>query len=122
MTNGALVSSGAMETRAMSRSSTITEVYNPHPGEILKYEFLDEIGLSQNQLAQAIGVPGNRIHAIVNGTRNITADTDLRLCRFFELSDGYFLRLQNAYDMLDARLLIADRLAEIKPYKSRDAA
>src|SRR5713226_258842 len=122
MTNGAFVSSGAMGTRAMSRSSTITELRNPHPGEILKLEFLDEIGLSQNQLAQAIGVPGNRIHAIVNGTRSITANTDLRLCRFFGLTDGYFLRLQNAYDMLDARRLIADRLAEIKPYKSRDAA
>lgn len=106
----------------MSRSSTITELRNPHPGEILKLDFLDEIGMSQNQLAQAIGVPGNRIHAIVNGTRSINANTDLRLCRFFDLTDGYFLRLQNAYDMLDARRLIADRLAEIKPYKSRDAA
>ena len=106
----------------MSRSSTITELRNPHPGEILKHEFLDEIGLSQNQLAQAIGVPGNRIHAIVNGTRSITANTDLRLCRFFDLSDGYFLRLQNAYDILDAKRLIGDRLAEVKHYKSRDAA
>ena len=53
------------------------------PGEILKEEFFKEIGVSQNQLAQAIGVPGNRIHAIVNGTRDITADTDLRLCKFF---------------------------------------
>ena len=70
---------------------------NPHPGEILKEEFLKEIGVSQNQLAQAIGVPGNRIHAIVNGTRDITADTDLRLCKFFGLTDGYCLRLQNAH-------------------------
>jgi addiction module HigA family antidote len=52
--------------------------------------FLNEIGVSQNQLAQAIGVPGNRIHAIVNGTRDITADTDLRLCKFFGLTEGYF--------------------------------
>ena len=106
----------------MSRSSTITELRNPHPGEILKLDFLDEIGMSQNQLAQAIGAPGNRIHAIVNGTRSITANTDLRLCRFFGLTDGYFLRLQNAFDTLEARRLIGDRLAEIKPYKSRDAA
>ena len=55
---------------------------NPHPGEILKQEFLNAIGMSQNQLAHTIGVPGNRIHAIVNGTRNITGDTDLRLCKF----------------------------------------
>src|SRR3954447_12832943 len=119
MTNGAFVSSGKMEMQAMSRSSIITELRNPHPGEILKHEFLEEIGLSQNRLAQAIDVPGNRIHAIVKGTRNITADTDLRLCRFFDLSDGYFLRLQNSYDMLEAKRLIADRLAQIKPYRSR---
>ena len=55
------------------------QLRNPHPGEILKEEFLNEIGMSQNRLANAIGVPGNRIHAIVNGTRDITADTDLRL-------------------------------------------
>ena len=67
---------------------------NPHPGEILKEEFLTEIGMSQNQLGHAIGVPPNRIHAIVNGTRDVTADTDLRLSKFFGLSEGYFLRLQ----------------------------
>jgi addiction module HigA family antidote len=95
---------------------------NPHPGEILKQEFLDEIGMSQNQLAQAVGVPGNRIHAIVNGTRDITGDSDLRLCKFFGLSDGYFLRLQNAYDMLEAKRRIAAQLAKIKPYKDGKAA
>ena len=95
---------------------------NPHPGEILKEEFLNETGMSQNQPAQAIGVPGNRIHAIVNGTRNITGDTDLRLCRFFGLSEGYFLRLQNAYDTLEAKRRISTELAKIRPYKSGRAA
>src|ERR1041385_8692683 len=90
---------------------------NPHPGEILRHEFLAEIGMSQNQLAQAIAVPGNRIHAIVNGTRAISADTDLRLCRFFGLSEGYFLRLQNAYDTLEAKRRINAQVAKIKPYK-----
>jgi len=118
----------------MSRSPTTTkpsasvakggtdELANPHPGEILKQEFLSEIGLSQNQLAQAIGVPGNRIHAIVNGLRDISADSDLRLCRFFGLSEGYFLRLQNAYDTLEAKRRIADQLTAIKPYKPPQAA
>jgi antitoxin HigA-1 len=87
------------------------QLHNPHPGEILKGEFLEEIDMSQNRLAQAIGVPGNRIHAIVNGTRDITADTDLRLCKFFGLSEGYFLRLQNAYDMLEAKRRIAGDVA-----------
>ena len=106
----------------MSRSSTTTELHNPHPGEILKQEFLNQISISQNQLAQAIGVPGNRIHAIVNGARNITADTDLRLCRYFALSEGYFLRLQNAYDMLEAKRRIRRELAAIKPHNPSEAA
>jgi antitoxin HigA-1 len=81
----------------------MARLHNPHPGEILKEEFLNEIGMSQNRLAHAIGVPGNRVHAIVNGTRDVTADTDLRLCKFFGLSEGYFLCLQNAYDLLEAK-------------------
>lgn len=100
----------------------MAQLRNPHPGEILKEEFLNEIGLSQNQLAHAIGVPGSRIHAIVNGTRDITADTDLRLCKFFRLSEGYFQRLQIAYDTLEAKRRIAGDVAKIKPYKPGKAA
>ena len=57
-------------------------IENPHPGIILKTEFLAELDMSQNQLAKALNVPSNRIHAIVNGTRRISADTDLRLSKF----------------------------------------
>jgi addiction module HigA family antidote len=96
----------------------MSALQNPHPGEILKTEFLDETGLSQNQLANAIGVPPNRIHAIVNGTRSVTADTDLRLSKFFGLSEGYFLRLQNGFDMLEAKRRVAKDVAKIKPYKA----
>jgi len=88
---------------------------NPHPGAILKEEFLNEIGMSQNQLAHAIGVPPNRIHAIVNGTRDITADTDIRLSRFFRLSEGYWLRLQNAFDLMEARRKIGSAIRKIEP-------
>lgn len=91
---------------------------NPHPGEILKYEFLEEIGMSQNALATAIGVPANRIHAIVNGTRDITADTDLRLCKYFGLSEGFFQRLQILYDTREAKREISKQVARIKPYKN----
>ena len=100
----------------------MVQLRNPHPGEILKEEFLKELGMSQNQLAHAIGVPGNRIHAVVNGTRNVTGDTDLRLCKFFGPSEGYFLRLQNACDTLEAKRRIAGQLAKIKPYKQGKAA
>jgi len=89
---------------------------NPHPGEILKQEFLSEIAISQNRLAHAIGVPTNRIHDIVRGRRSITADTDLRLSKFFGLSEGYWLRLQNAYDLMEARRLAADAIGAIEPF------
>lgn len=92
-------------------------LHNPHAGEILKTEFLDELGMSQNALARALGVPPNRIHAIVRGERTITADTDLRLCKFFGLSEGYFLRLQVSYELLEAKRKIANKIAAIKPYE-----
>ena len=66
----------------------------PHIGEVLFEEFLEPLNISQNALSLAIGVPSNRINAIVRGQRGITADTDLRLTKYFGLSKGYFLRLQ----------------------------
>ena len=93
---------------------------NPHAGEILKKEFIGEIGMSQNALALAIKVPPNRIHDIVRGRRSITADTDLRLCKFFGLTDGYFLRLQMSYELLEAKRVIADKITKIKPYIAQD--
>lgn len=92
-----------------------TYLTNPHPGDILKQDFLDEIGLSGNKLAERLGVPGNRINDIIRGKRGITADTDLRLCRFFRLSEGYFLRLQNAYDTMEAKRAAGDAIAVIIP-------
>jgi antitoxin HigA-1 len=95
---------------------------NPHPGDILKHEFLEEIVMSQNALGKALGIPANRIHAIVKGERDITADTDLRLCKFFKLSEGFFLRLQNAYDTLEAKRKIASQVAKIKPFEYENRA
>ena len=93
-------------------------ITNPHAGDILKYEFLEELGMSQNALARAIHVPPNRIHAIVKGDRSITADTDLRLCRFFGLSEGYFLRLQNSYQLMEAKRKLGEQLNSITPFLS----
>ena len=100
----------------------MAQIRNRHPGEILKAEFLNEIGMSRNRPARALGVPGHRIHAIVNGSRDVTADTDLRLCKLFALSEGYFMRLQNALDALEAKRRIRAQVAEIKPEKPRQAA
>lgn len=86
------------------------------PGELLSEEFLKPMGISQYRLAKEIGVPAQRIGAIVAGKRSITADTDLRLCRFFGLSDGYWLRAQAAYDTEVAADELRDTLKTIKPW------
>jgi addiction module HigA family antidote len=81
-----------------------------HPGEILQKEFLEPMGLSQNRLALALGVPARRINEIVLGKRGITADTALRLARYFKMSPQFWLGLQMDYeldmaeDMLEGRL------------------
>ncbi len=89
---------------------------NPNVGEILKSEFLEELNLSQNALARAINVPSNRIHNIVRGLRSVTADTDLRLCKFFGLSEGFFLRLQISHDILEAKRTLIKKIEKIIPY------
>ncbi len=86
----------------------------PHCGEILQTEFLELLDLSQSDLARAIGVPRARISDIVNGKRAITADTDLRLTKYFGLSEGYFLRIQERLDLLYARREIGRDLDRIE--------
>ena len=102
--------------RTKSKSSTTTELLpNPHPGEILMEEFLKLLDLSQTALARAIGVPPRRINEIVLGKRSITADTDLRLARYFRMSDGFFLGLQTDYDLMQRRREIGDQIKAIRP-------
>jgi len=86
------------------------------PGELLREEFLVPMSLTKYRLAKAIGVPAQRIGDIVAGKRAITADTDLRLCRFFGLSNGYWLRAQAAYETEVAEVALAKTLAKIKPW------
>ena len=86
------------------------------PGELLREEFLVPMGISQYRLAKEIGVPPQRISEIVTGKRAISADTDLRLCRFFGLSNGYWLRAQAAHDTEVAERALAKELARIKPW------
>ena len=89
------------------------------PGELLLEEFLKPLGISQYRLAREIHVPESRINAVVKGTRGISADTDLRLCRFFGLSTGYWLRAQAAHDLEVAQRQLDTELALIQPFASR---
>jgi addiction module HigA family antidote len=103
----------------MSKSPTTTAelLPNPHPGEILLEEFLRPMGLSQTALARAIGVAPRRVNEIVLGKRAVTADTDLRLARYFGVSDGFFLQLQTDHDLMARRRLIGEKLKTIRPRK-----
>jgi addiction module HigA family antidote len=119
MINGAFALYGMREDRHVSKSSTITSksglLPNPHPGEILLEEFLKPMGLSQNALARAVHVAPRRINEIVLGKRAVTADTDLRLARYFGMSEGFFLGLQTDYELMQRRREIGDKLKAIRP-------
>jgi addiction module HigA family antidote len=82
---------------------------------MLLRDFIEPLGLTQNRLARAIGVPPRRINEIVLGKRAITADTDLRLARFFGLSEGFWLGVQADYDLMERRRQIATDLENIAP-------
>ena len=114
-TCSASVSSGRKQAPKTSKS-LITTDFVP-PGEVLLEEFLRPMGISQYRLAIAIGVPQSRINAIVKGRRTITADTDLRLCRFFGLSEGFWLRMQASHDLKAARRDLSETLAGIQPWQ-----
>lgn len=90
----------------------------PTPGEILLEEFLKPMGITQYRLAKEIGVPQRRIGEIVAGKRAVTADTGLRLSRFFGMSDGFWTGLQTDYDTAMTREAMADTLAAIQPYRA----
>jgi addiction module HigA family antidote len=88
----------------------------PHPGKILLEEFLNPLGITQYRLAKEIGVSRRRIGEIVAEVRSITADTGLRLSRFFGMSDGFWIGLQLDYDAAKAKDALAKVLAKIKPW------
>lgn len=111
----AKVASRQVKTR-VKRLDSVT------PGELLEEEFLIPMGISKYRLAKEINVPAQRIGDIVMGKRSITADTDLRLCRFFNLSNGYWLRAQVAHDLEVAQAQIGKNLKTIKPWPGRVAS
>jgi addiction module HigA family antidote len=89
-----------------------------HPGEILAEEYLEPLGVTQHRLALAIGVPPRRINEIVHGKRGITADTALRLARFFGTSERFWLNLQSRYELEREKDRLAQELARIRPLAS----
>lgn len=104
-----------------TKGTALREFTPIHPGEILLDEFLKPLGISQYALAKAIEVPARRINEIVHGKRSVTADTDLRMCRYFGLSDGYWLRGQARYDTEIAKAAMADVLGRIRRYDETHA-
>lgn len=102
----------------MSNSLTTTEanMIEPiHPGEILLEDFLNGFGITQNKLAVSIGVPPRRINEIVHGKRGITADTAIRLARYFGTSEEFWMNLQSNYELRIERRVNQDSVAAITP-------
>ena len=93
----------------------------PAIGEVLALEFLEPLKISQNALAKAIGVPQNRLSDIINGKRGISADTDLRLCKYFGLTDGFFIGMQMDFERIAAKRKLQKELEKITPYKKASA-
>ena len=105
----------------MSNSSITTEadLIEPiHPGEILMEDFIEGFGITQNKLAVSIGVPPRRINEIVHGKRGITADTAIRLARYFGTSEEFWMNLQSHYELRTERRAIRDRVDAIEPLET----
>jgi len=93
----------------------------PAIGEVLFSEFLEPMNISQNALAKALDIPQNRISDIINGKRGVSADTDLRLCKYFGLTDGYFIGMQMDFERITAKRKIQKVLDKIIPLKAASA-
>lgn len=93
----------------------------PTIGEVLASEFLEPMNISQNALAKALGIPQNRISDIINGKRGVSADTDLRLCKYFGLTDGYFIGMQMDFERITAKRKIQKVLDSIIPLRAVSA-
>ena len=102
----------------MSRSRTITKadwLHNPHAGEMLASEFMEPLGLDPAGLAEAIGVPAASLEAVISGAAPMDAELDLRLARYFRMSEGFFLGLQSDYELLEAKRALDGELERIVP-------
>lgn len=108
----------ARPSASVSSITTDDLLYNPHAGDVLAEDFLEPLGISQTALAKAIGVSPRRINEIILGKRAVTANTDLRLARYFGVSEGFFLGLQMQFELMQERRELAGVLAGITPRKA----
>lgn len=102
----------------MSRSQTITNpdwLHNPHAGEMLASEFMEPLELDAATLASAIDVASDDLVAVIEGSRSMNGELDLRLTRYFRMSEGFFLRLQIQYEIVEARRALNGELDRIVP-------
>ena len=90
-----------------------------HPGEMLREEFLEPLGMTQSELAEEIGVPFQRVNSLVNGRRNLSPDTALRLSKFFGTSASFWMNHQLRWDLFFAKRDGKEALARIRPYRRR---
>ncbi|MET0365121.1 MAG: HigA family addiction module antitoxin [Sphingobium sp.] len=116
--NGVYASRGAMEALMTSKLPITTDpdwLHNAHAGEMLWSEFMEPLGLSTADLAQQIGVGLLRLQSIIDGINPMDAELDLRLARYFRMSEGFFLGLQTDYELLEAKRALNGELDRIVP-------
>jgi antitoxin HigA-1 len=104
--------------KSMSTSPTTTDpewLHNSHAGELLVSGFMEPLGLTADALASSLGVEAARLHDVISGKRPVNADLDLRLGRYFRTSEGFFLRLQDQYELLEAKHTLNGELDRIVP-------
>ena len=102
----------------MSKSSTTTNpdwIHNSHAGDLLVSEFMEPLGLTTEALASALAVDVARLHDVIDGTTAMDGELDLRLARYFRMSEGFFLGLQNDYELLEAKRALNGELDRIEP-------
>ena len=109
----------------MSKSQTITDeewsndpddwLHNPHAGEMLWLEFMEPAGLTAREMAEALEIEPQRVDRVITGQTRVDADLDLRLGRYFGMSEGFFLRLQDSYELLEAKRVLNGSLERIVP-------
>lgn len=102
----------------MSKSQTTSDpdwLHNSHAGELLVSEFMEPLGLSEDALAASLGVEPARLRDLLDGTKEMDAELDLRLARYFRMSEGFFLGLQDDYELLEAKRALNGELDKILP-------